>query len=215
MSKKMKNVALTVPQQAMVKSVVNQQLQKHARRESPFYEDSGLFNQNVTGGGSIMPLCNVAQGTPQSNRIGDVIYMDKLELTFNLEMANTDVYTTSRVCIFQVFEDIVPTLTFFFQSPGSQYVYSNYNFANRHRFAVKYDETFHQSGTAAAPTSTSNLGVVQLNVPVGRPEIRYQPGSSTVMTNQLWIVYFSDSAVVPYPVMNWLCRLYYGLTKRG
>lgn len=195
---------------SVVKREVHQALQSNTMIK---YLDSVLIAQNVTAVGIVSALYNVPQGDAQSQRVGDVIFIRDLELTFSLEMANADVYTTSRIIIFQWKPNSLPTVSSILQTPTANTCYSQYNFQNQDMYVVHYDKLFHQSGTATNPTETSNVGVLQQKVRVGHREVEYSLGSTTAMTNQSWILYISDSAIVPFPVINWLVRVRYAETK--
>jgi hypothetical protein len=135
------------------------------------YLDSGLLNQNVTAGGAVSALVNVPQGDTQSQRVGDVIFMSRMEFTFSLEMANADIYATSRIIIFQWFPNTIPTVASVLESPGSLFCYSNYNFQNKDLYSIHFDKMYHQSGTATAPTESTNVGVKQMRVRIGRKRL--------------------------------------------
>jgi hypothetical protein len=177
------------------------------------YLDSGLLNQNVTAGGAVNALVNIPQGDTQSQRVSDVIFMSKMELTFSLEMANADIYATSRLIVFQWFPNTLPVVASVLESPGSLFCYSNYNFQTQDLYSIHFDSMYHQSGTATAPTESTNVGKKQMRVRIGRKKVEYALASTTVMTNQLWLLYISDSAVIPYPVINWVSRIFYAETK--
>jgi hypothetical protein len=177
------------------------------------YADGSITPTNVTATGTTGALLNVPQGTAQSDRIGDVIFVRKLVMTaLNITAANADVYSHVRVILYQWRPSIgaeAPAVNTVLQTPTTNSVFSNLNYANRRIYEILWDRTFSMTGTATVPTVGSDYVLTNVNIPIKLPSLEYQLASSSNSENTICILYISDSAAAPFPTIQFNFRMFY------
>jgi len=137
-------------------------------------------------------------------------------------MSNSDVYTTSRIIIFQWFPStaitLAPGVGDILQNPSGAVCFSQYNFELSENYRVLEDLIFHQSGATGFPTSTSSVGKFNHSVSglfsdPSKLDIEFALGTNEGI-NKVFILCISDTAVTPYPILNWTSRIFYTDTLR-
>jgi len=198
---------------AHVKQIAAQEIVRLNRRELQLcYVFTYLQAANITSGGNIYALSNIAQGDGISQRRGDAIRFVSFNMTYELVQLNSDIYSDVRVCIFQWMENtglINPVIADVYQSLSAIGLYSPHAFALRDSVKVLYDSLHSLSGITTNPTSTSNMSF--LNVPLQRlPKavMNFNAGATTGY-NQLFAALVSDTSLAPFVLGNFSWELYF------
>jgi len=158
---------------------------------------------------TLTALFSPGQNVAVNGRTGDFTYSDALEFTYTIACANADLYTTVRVQIIQWYENnglVAPTAAILFQlAADGIYAMPDLNYSNQYH--IVYDRLHSFAGLATAPTSSSNQAVhMVLRAPSQfRPKNTFTVGAATC-DNCLYLVVTSDSAIAPFPVMNFKSR---------
>lgn len=95
--------------------------------------------------GVILPMTYVSQGTDYTNRIGDSIKLQKIEFKAALVKSNSSITTTCRCIIFRDLDNYgtAPTISDVLDAGAAGgNVLAQYNWLNRERFSILYDEMF-------------------------------------------------------------------------
>lgn len=174
------------------------------------------FDINVSGSMlatvSYNLLSSIPQGSAQSQRVGDTLWIKGVSFRYEIATANSDIFNLVRVIIFSWIPNtssITPGSTSILESPLTQVVQSFYNYEGRQDFCVFYDSIMAMTGTASAPTIGSLRHVEQHIAFSGKGyELQYNPGATTG-TRQIYTLVMSDSAVSPNPAIDLWARLYY------
>jgi len=178
----------------------------------PKYFDITSLANSVGAGGTIFPLSPVPQGAAQSDRVGDFIQPRKWMFNYTLYTVNSDIVTTVRMIFFRWVPTtalIFPVLANILESPVSGNVLSHYNFQTQDNYEVLWERQFQCSGITVAPTVNSNFGATGMVVPLrSNSEIEFTLGATTG-ANQLFLLVLSDSALTPFPILNFVSRLYF------
>ncbi len=93
--------------------------------------------------GVIVPLTYISQGTDYTNRVGDSIKLQRIEIRNSFVKSNSSVTTTVRCILFRDLDNYgsAPTITDVMQSSGAADApLSSFKFLNRKRFSILYDE---------------------------------------------------------------------------
>jgi len=185
---------------------------KRATHTIPKYIDFSTFDQAVTGGGTLYALSVIPQGAGQSQRMANTVKFKRLVLNFSLYLANTDIVTTSRLIVFRWIPNnstTAPGVGSILQNPSVAQVFSHLDFEGQQNYVILWDQTFHQSGGASTPCSTSNMGMFNLRIPLGsNPCINYN-NATTTGTDTLYMLSISDSSLTPFPELSFNLRVYY------
>jgi len=171
-----------------------------------------VHNIQVASTGDVFPLLNVTQGVSSSQRVGDSGWLEKMYINFKLNTANSDVYTTSRIIIFQW----LPNTSLAGGSPTAGQILqtvtegplSFYDFQNSNQFIILLDLIIGQSGTADSPTTSSNViwgGEIPLRC---NRKIEWSQGT-TFGSNQIYLLDISDSVLAPFPILNLNSRIFF------
>jgi hypothetical protein len=176
------------------------------------YADAGLLATSITATGTVSALVNIPQGTAQSDRISDVVYLRRLILNLQVTAANSDVYSHSRVIFFQWRPNvglIAPTVTDVLSTPSTNSYLSLINYDFRRNFTILWDKTFSCAGTATVPTNVSDHVITNEVIDIHLPWLEYTAGSSSASANTIYVLFISDSAAPPYPIIQFSTRLFY------
>jgi len=178
----------------------------------PKYIDFSTFDQSITGGGTVYALSVIPQGNGQSQRVANTVKLKKLVFNFSIYMANTDIVTTSRLIFFRWMPSNVstaPTVASILQNPSVAQVFSHLDFENQQQYEILWDKTFHQSGGASTPSSTSNIGKFNLVIPLWSNPLINFGNAVTTGTESLYLLSISDSSLTPFPELSFNLRVYY------
>jgi hypothetical protein len=182
------------------------------------YLDTLSIANSVGAGGTLFQLSTIQQGVGQSQRLGDFAQPMKLLFNFSLYTVNSDIVTTIRLIFFRWVPSttlIVPVVGDILEAAASSNVLSHLNFQLQKNYVVLWDKQFQASGIAAAPTVNSNFGGTGVVIPIGqgRSGIDFTLASSFGI-NHVYLLAISDSALTPFPILNFSSRLYYEDSER-
>lgn len=213
---KIRRIPRMVPNSSLGNNVVNQMvINKNGRQPEQqagimlkFIDAAYSINPTATGVISATPINAPLQGVGVSQRTGDTIYMKKLYINYAIDAANSDIYSTARVMIFQWHVNTqlaTPAVADILQSAN---IYSMYNWQYSNQVKVLYDRVHFFSGLATAPTSASNQGYygsIKLDC---IKKVQFDSGLS-LGSQSLWVMTISDSALAPFPLLNIYTRVVY------
>jgi hypothetical protein len=173
--------------------------------------DSTASTQNASTTATLVPLSGPAQGTAVNQRTGDTVRLcDRLVLNYTTSSQNADVFNTVRVIVFQWIPNTaltVPTAASILQNANN--ILSPYDFQNSNQYRILYDAVHLMSGTAAGPTSAGNQGFYgELSLSRALKLLEFATGAVTG-SNQLYLMFLSDSALLPFPLMNYWVRVFF------
>lgn len=164
-----------------------------------------------TTGAVLNGLSGPSQGVALNQRTGDVIYLDKMYITYTCDAANTDVYSALRVVIFQWHPNSAlanPTVTDILQSSTFN-VCAMYDWNYSNQYTIVYDRLHTFAGLATAPTSSTNqCWSGEISLARCRKRSQFQLGT-TYGSEQLYCLVISDSSVIPYPNITMVSRVTY------
>jgi len=179
--------------------------------ETKYFDVLSLGNA-IGSGATTFLVDNIPQGVSQSHRIGDFVSIRKIILNYSIYTVNSDIVTTIRLVLFRwVPDNSLHTVVVgdILESPASANTLSHYNFQLQDNYEVLWEKQFQQSGIPTAPTDRSNVGATGLIIPVGKhPDQEFQLGSNSG-SNQLYFLAISDSALTPFPILNFSFRFYF------
>lgn len=165
----------------------------------------------VSSSGTVVDLSAIPQGVAQLDRVADTVFIQNADIRLSVVTANADIYNLVRIIFFTWKVDSAlsaPTIADILAFTGSTpLVYANFNFENRQMYGVLKDIVFNMSGTSTNPTKNSQH-YMEFRLPMSRRRIDYNLGS-TSGTGKIYFAVMSDSAAVPYPVLNLNMRIWY------
>jgi len=173
------------------------------------YFDSAITTVSPSTTAAVSSLTGIAQGVGVTQRTGDTLIQNRFFLNYNVVVANADVYSSTRVIVFRYRVNTslaVPVGTTVLQSSSDL---SFYNFQLSNQYEILYDKVHFNSGTATAPTASTYNGFYG-EIPLGgNMAARTQEFSlaSVFGSNQLYILYVSDSGIAPFPSLTYASRL--------
>jgi len=195
-------------QHPSVKTVVKRVMNEN--KELKVYdENSSAFT--IGAGATLSLLSGITQGAAQAQRVGDQVELVSLEITYEVVQANTDIYSNTRVLIFQWFPNttlIAPVLASILYNTAAIGPYSQYNWQYRDQYHVIYDKLFSQAGISTSVASSTNMSVLRHRLTNFRKPIKYTPGTAAG-SNHLYFLFMSDSTIAPFPVGSFATRLEY------
>jgi len=154
-------------------------------------------------------ITNVSQGVGVSQRTGDTIYLKRLYINYSVNAANSDIFSTFRIIIFQWHPNsalVAPTVNDILQTTN---LYSLYDWQFSSQYTILYDMVHSLSGTAATPCTSSNQAFFgEIGIGQAQKRAEFSPALSTG-SEQFFIIVISDSAVAPFPSFNATTRLTY------
>jgi hypothetical protein len=181
------------------------------------YFDTLSVANSIGSGATLFQLSTVPQGVAQTQRVGDFIKPLKLIFNFSLYTVNADIITTIRLIFFRWVPStalVLPVLADILEAPASSNVLSHFNYQLQQNYSVLSDRQFQAAGIVTSPCNSSNFGGTGLEIPLGsNPELEFNLGATT-STNHLYLLAISDSALAPFPLLNFSSRLYYEDTIR-
>lgn len=191
------------------------------RSELKFY----VTNQggvNITSTWAVAKAALISQGTADEDRTGDrITWCGNIEMIINVINAtgvNSDLYNNCRFILFQWHpnDSTAPTASNILLNgvTGSVDTSSHYSHDNRQLFTILWDRTFKTVGNfqgAGTPgTSDSQSGIVHFTIPMMRAKKQVQfLSGSTAGTNQLYLLYASDSSAAAHPQAYWGIKGFY------
>lgn len=182
------------------------QTKLNASREKKFILTSRV-GDSISYSGTIYALTNVAQGTTDSDRVGDRIYIKSVQVRWNMKIA--DVYNQCRVILFQWDQDnsgltmqrlLAGTLVGTNNAPLAPYAH---DFSKDRR--ILYDKSFILDGVdkvAETDTTYVTRGFMDRR-------IQYYSGSSTTGNGFLFLAVISDSSAINHPTLDFVAKVTY------
>lgn len=175
------------------------------------YFDTVQSATNSTGTVGIENLTPIPQGSAQSQRVGDAVTLQYMDLRFSVNAANTDVFSHMRLFFFIWKENTLlvnPSGTTLFTSATSQSVYTHLDYENRQLYQlVTKDYLLNLTGTATDPTVNTQQDIIR-RVPLNSTRIDFTLGATTGF-NHLFFTNYSDSLVTPFPIYQFISRVWY------
>lgn len=174
------------------------------------YFDTYLSATNSTTTVGYQQLTTIPQGVGQSNRLGDTVWLQKVDVRVNLTTANTDIFSTMRWGIFhwkQNTASVTPGATSIYESAATFGTLSPANFQGRQYYDLVLDRIENMVGTAGAPTTSSQV-ISGYSVNLLNRRLDFEVGATTG-TGHIYFVNYSDSALVPHPVYTMHWRVWY------
>jgi len=191
-----------------VKTVVHSILKSSSELK---YFDVLQAPTNSTGTVGFEDLTLLPQGPAQSQRIGDTIWLQRMDIRFSVNAANADVFSHMRMFFFLWKENtltVAPTSAAIFTSAASQSVYTMLDWENRAlRKLVSPDYLLNFTGTATNPTVQSQVDIVE-SYPLDNQRVDYTLGGTSGI-GHLYFVNYSDSLLTPFPSYQFLARIWY------
>lgn len=183
--------------------------QRKGKQKEKFTDMNGTLS--VTSVGTITPLTgNITVGSGVRQRTGDTVRLLRAYLNFTIEAINADVFSSTRIIIFQW----VPSTTLtgpplVAEILQSALINAMYNFQLSSQYRILYDTVFSQAGITAAPASSGNQNYFgPVSVASALKQLEFEEGVVTG-TNQLFMLSISDSLIAPFPIQTWLSRVIY------
>jgi len=170
--------------------------------------DNVATNTNITSAGVLADEVDIPQGQTDGQRVGDAILLHSLEGIFSLSTQNSDVFNNVRCLLIKWLPNsalLVPVTSSILTSatPWSMHTWTNENT----NFIVLWDKLVSLSGTATNPCSSGNQNF-GFKFNFGGELVRYA-SSATSGPGHYFLMFISDSAAPPYPVINYTVRVVY------
>lgn len=170
--------------------------------------DTALFTTTPSSSGSIQDLTTIAQGVTLTERVGDIAHLKQFWLSYTCNAANADVFSTVRIIIFQWHVNLAfraPLVTDILQlATDNVNAFLDINYSDQ--ATILYDATHSFSGTATTPTASSNQNFQgELSLSKCNKKMVFQV-SAAAASNFIFSLQISDSAVIPFPVVNMKAR---------
>lgn len=189
--------------QGMVKQMIKSSI-KSIPNENKFFATSQTGTA-VNFSGSTYPLTDVPQGLTDSQRTGDNITLDKLEI-------NVGIYAATQANMVRCFVyQWLPSLTagsppaasaVLFSTGSALAPFSVNTVDQKPQYSVLYDEV-----VAVSASEPNRVLRIRLNKFKSR-SVQYT-GGTTNGCNKLFIVFISDDGVTPYPTVTFMSKLVY------
>lgn len=179
------------------------------KRERIKIFDAPVANATVTNVGTVTNLIIPTQGTGAGQRTGDTIQLRKMTLNYTLTTQNADIFNRVRILVFIWKPNtflVAPTLATLTNGTGTTTTQWMYDWQYSNQFIILYDKIHYLSGLATAPTvGGCQGGSIEMNL---NSRVEFSPGS-TLGSNQVFILYISDSLVAPFPLLEYMSRVQY------
>lgn len=157
-------------------------------------------------------LTLIPQGSAQSQRVGDTVWVKAIEYRYEVITANSDLYNLSRLIIFAWIPNtasLVPGSSSILENPVTQIVQSAYNYEGRHDYRIAYDNIHRSVGSSSALTTRSVLqynGIMKFS---GKGHNVQYNNAVTTGTRHIVTLVMSDSAITPFPELIAWFRVWY------
>jgi len=188
-------------------NIVNNQLKK--TKVIKYYETLVIAN-TMTTTGEFVSLTEITQGFSQLERIADTIWLQNIDISYDVYTANADPVNMARLTIFEWKTSSalsLPTVAQIFNNWSNAFEHAFFNFERRDLYSIKCDHKLNMTGIDTSPTNNSQH-FVQKRINLKNLRVDFDQGALTG-TNKLYLFLGSDSAVSPYPMINFNCRIWY------
>jgi len=174
------------------------------------YLDVDLLAAAMTTTVANVLITLIPQGDAQGQRIADTAYIDRIDLRLNVVTANADIFNLARVAFFiwkQNSLSVAPNPNSVFENTSTYGPYSMLNFEGRGYYSVLRDLTFNCTGLASAPTTNSQHFYTD-SIPLTKHRVDFNSGATSGV-GHIYMQYYSDSGVAPWPDINFVARVWY------
>lgn len=192
--------------------------------EHQSYTNAG--SATVSNACSLVKVSTIPSGYVDSDRKGSQVNLQSFEMRYDLVVGDT--YNNFRVIVFRWYQDdgsIAPTLgDIIDDTGGAGYRYlAPYNHQQRSKYHIMYDSSsllantlsFNSTGSVQSTSNQSSwVESVKLKhfkvvgKKLGRKTINFD-GSTTTGLGHIYVLWISDSNVVPNPGYNYVSRIMY------
>jgi len=173
------------------------------------YIETLLANISATTTGNFVQLSSIIQGVLQHERIADTVWIQRIDYSLNFTTGNADIFNLVRM-VFFIWKTstalALPTTNEIFNNWAFALIHSMLNFERRDTYHLLKDTRYNMSGTASNPTNYSQqlqFGTIKMN-----NRIDFDPSILTAY-NHVYVFFASDSAAIPFPVLQANFRLWY------
>jgi len=171
--------------------------------------DSNVMTISPTTTPQIFGLFAPSQGPSITQRIGDVVYVRNMAITYTCNAANADVFSSLRLIVFQWIPNnalAAPSATSILQlTSDGVYAFYDVNFEGQYRILMDHIHSF--SGTFTAPTASSNQCCSQkISLAPAFHRITFSNGAVTC-DRSFYLLAVSDSAIAPTPNLTFKTRI--------
>lgn len=153
--------------------------------ETKFFD--APYSALTTNAGAVTTLCNIAQGTAQSQRVGDSVKLQTLSFRGVINGNTGSPYAATRIIIFKGDSEnaVVPPVNQILQ--GGQ-LFDHKTYSDRYRTRILYDRTY----------VTSNITTIAYPLEFSFPlnfHCNFVPGLSTIEDGGIYMLLITDAAV--------------------
>jgi len=169
------------------------------------YHLYSLSAGSATTSAALASMTAIPQGDTDITRDGDRLYLKKVYIRGFIAVG--DITNVVRMVVFQWKPATTPTASdVFLTGPsGSIDVFSHYSHDTRQQFKILHDRTFTMIGNGGAPEEPyTPVSTRKFSMIISRKFNRQQQfiAGGTTGTNQLYVVYLSDSFASPNPAVT-------------
>lgn len=154
-------------------------------------------------------LTTIPQGSAQSQRVADTLWITKIEMRLTVVASTADVTNQLRLTLFSWVPNtasLTPGTTSLYENPTTWGCQSPFNYEGRRDYKVYWDKVFNLVGTSTVPTD--NYQKVYNYEMKLKHRVDFNLGATTGY-NHLYLANYSDSAVSPHPAYTYLFRVWY------
>lgn len=162
-------------------------------------------------------VSGIAQGDTDSDRTGDRVMLKKIYLRWNL--VGYDTYNFVRFMVFQWKPDnLISPIPGDILLPGSSGAIdftSQYNHDKRQMYKIMYDKVLttvgdgSQTSLTVYPYQSNFIHYNKKTLIIPNKQLQYDGGSSTIGTNQIYVMAVSDSLVPTHPLVSYTMKILY------
>lgn len=177
--------------------------------------------QSTDTGGQIWgPLTTIAQGTSDTERVGDQLTMKSIYVKMAIYPPSVSINKESnfvRVIAFQWKEvtnisgSIGPIPDDILSTPGAiDLIYCQYAHDNiGKKFTILYDKTFTITNSETGGQYSQKMINFRIPLKYAKRKVSYVGGSSGDAFNHFYLMTLSDSAVTNHPTVTFTARMHY------
>lgn len=173
------------------------------RNDEPKHFDVLSSGTAGIAGSGVLYLSSMAQGSTDITRIGDEVTLKRLDARWDIIYA--DATNFMRLILFQWVGDAVsdvPAIASILES--TPYYLSPFNWDQRHKFRVLFDETYCLD---AATSPRTHVGRFSCGLPI--KHLQFLNASTNIEAGGLFALFCSDSAAAAHPAYDLYTRVSY------
>jgi hypothetical protein len=171
---------------------------------------------SIGSGATLQNLGLIPQGDQQNQRIADFARLRKIFYNYSMYIANADIVTTVETKFYKWIVNTAlatPLIANLLQNPAAANSLSHENFEYQQNYRLLWQRRYRAVGTATNPTTAANFGRNNQRIKIGGDPVQKFNPTSTGGSNQLYIMNISDSALTPFPILNYVVRVYFEDTE--